>query len=49
MYRIELLDGTVEFWNTRIIKKILKLENGNWEVIHFNDNSVEIKNFTPYS
>jgi len=35
MYKVILLDGSVEFWNKRIIQKIRKLENGNWKNYSF--------------
>ena len=49
MFKIILLDESVEFWNIRIIQKIRKLKNGNWQVVHFNYDTTEIKNFHPYN
>jgi hypothetical protein len=44
MYRIEMLDGTIEFWNERIIKKIIPSKtNHTWEIFDFNNNGKIIK------
>jgi hypothetical protein len=50
MYKIELLDGSIEYWNLRIIDKIRRLKNGNWEIIHFNKffTTTEILSFSHY-
>jgi hypothetical protein len=45
MYRITLLDGTNEYWNERIIQKIIPLQNGNWNIFYSEKWNMEIKSF----
>ena len=45
MYQIELVDGSVKWFNERIIMKIYSNEDGTYTLEHFNNTKVVIKDF----
>ena len=45
MYKIVLKDGSVKWFNERIIMKIHSNEDGTFTLQHFNDSKVVIKYF----
>lgn len=48
MYKIELVNGDIEYWSERIIKKFKPTVDG-WIVTHFNNSKTEIKMWWKYS
>ena len=45
MYKIELEDGTIKWFNERIIMKISQNEDGTFTLEHFNNSKIIIKSF----
>lgn len=45
MYKIELLDGNIKWFNERIIMQITPNNDGTFTLLHFNYNKVLIKSF----
>ena len=45
MYKIIRQDGTVEWFNERIIMKIYSNEDGTFTLEHFNNSKIIIKGF----
>jgi len=45
MYRIVLEDGSIKWFNERIIMKIHENEDGTYTLEHFNNNKIIIKSF----
>jgi hypothetical protein len=45
MYRIELENGKLVFWNERIIMKIEENEDNTYTLEHFNHSKIIIKAF----
>ena len=45
MYKIELLDGNIKWFNERIIMQITPNNDGTFTLLHFNCNEVLIKSF----
>lgn len=45
MYRIVLEDGSIKWFNERIIMKIHYNENGTYTLEHFNNSKIIIKSF----
>jgi hypothetical protein len=45
MYKIVLQDGSVKWFNERIIMKIYSNEDGTFTLVHFNNGTVIIKGF----
>lgn len=46
MYKITLANNTVQWYNEKIIMKIILNEDGTFELHHFNDSKVIIKAFS---
>ena len=45
MYKIELLNGNIKWFNERIIMKIHSNSDGTFTIEHFNSSEVLIKSF----